>query len=142
MDINAKGVFFGMQAAARKMVAKGSGCIVNMSSMAGFAGNGPTAVYCTSKGAIKLMTYSAAHALAAQGVRVNAVHPGVIVTDMITGDFGLPEEAMAQVFPMPIGRPAQPEEVGDAVVLLCSEYSRYVTGASLSVDGGIINTFG
>lgn len=142
MDINAKGAFFGTQAAARKMVENGGGAIVNLSSIAGISGTGATAAYCASKGAIKLTTYAAAHALASRGVRVNAVHPGVVITGMVTDDFGLPEEAAPQVFPMPIGRPAQPQDIADAIVLLCSDNARYTTGASLVVDGGLINSFG
>ncbi len=142
MDVNAKGVFFGTQVAANKMVEKGGGAIVNMCSIAGLAGTGATAAYCASKGAIKLTTYAAAHSLASTGVRVNAVHPGVIATELVTGDFGLPEEAITQVFPIPMGRAAGPAEVADAAIFLCSDLSRYMTGSSLVVDGGIISSFG
>lgn len=140
MDINAKGAFFGTQAAARRMVEKGGGVIVNVSSILGMAGSAGVAAYSTSKGAIKLMTYSAAQALAPKGIRVNAIHPGVITTELVTGDFGLPAEMAAQVFPIPLGRPAGPEEIGDAIVLLCSDHARYMTGSSLLVDGGLLNT--
>ena len=140
MDINAKGAFFGTQAAARRMVEKGGGVIVNVSSILGMAGSAGVAAYSTSKGAIKLMTYSAAQALAPKGIRVNAIHPGVITTELVTGDFGLPAEMAAQVFPIPLGRPAGPDEIGDAIVLLCSDHARYMTGSSLLVDGGLLNT--
>lgn len=140
MDINAKGAFFGTQAAAKRMVEKGGGVIVNVSSILGLAGSGGVAAYSASKGAIKLITYSAAHSLAPKGIRVNAIHPGVINTELVTGDFGLPAEMMAQVFPIPLGRPAGPDEIGDAIVLLCSDHARYMTGSSLLVDGGLLNT--
>jgi NAD(P)-dependent dehydrogenase (short-subunit alcohol dehydrogenase family) len=140
MDINAKGAFFGTQAAARRMVEKGGGVIVNVSSILGMAGSAGVAAYSSSKGAIKLMTYSAAQALAPKGIRVNAIHPGVITTELVTGDFGLPAEMAAQVFPIPMGRPAGPDEIGDAIVLLCSNHARYMTGSSLLVDGGLLNT--
>lgn len=140
MDINAKGAFFGTQAAARRMVDKGGGVIVNVSSILGMAGSAGVAAYSTSKGAIKLLTYSAAQALAPKGIRVNAIHPGVITTELVTGDFGLPAEMAAQVFPIPMGRPAGPDEIGDAIVLLCSDHARYMTGSSLLVDGGLLNT--
>lgn len=140
MDINAKGAFFGTQAAARRMVEKGGGVIVNVSSILGMAGSAGVAAYSASKGAIKLMTYSAAQALAPKGIRVNAIHPGVITTELVTGDFGLPAEMAAQVFPIPMGRPAGPDEIGDAIALLCSNHARYMTGASLLVDGGLLNT--
>lgn len=142
MAVNAKGTFFGTQAAAKRMAERGSGSIINISSIAGLTGTGGTAAYCASKGAIKLLSYSAAHSLAAKGVRVNAIHPGVIATEMVTSDFGLPEEAATQAFPIPIGRAAKPDEVADAVVFLASDRSRYVNGASLLVDGGMTNTFG
>jgi NAD(P)-dependent dehydrogenase (short-subunit alcohol dehydrogenase family) len=140
MDTNAKGAFFGTQAAAKTMVEKGSGVIINVSSILGLAGSAGVAAYSSSKGAIKLMTYSAAQALAPKGIRVNAIHPGVILTELVTGDFGLPAEAAAQVFPIPMGRPAGPDEIGDAIVLLCSNHARYMTGSSLLVDGGLLNT--
>ncbi len=140
MDTNAKGAFFGTQAAAKKMVEKGAGVIINVSSILGYAGSGGVAAYSSSKGAIKLMTYSAAQSLAPKGIRVNAIHPGVITTELVTGDFGLPAEMAAQVFPIPMGRPAGPDEIGDAIAMLCSNHARYMTGASLLVDGGLINT--
>ncbi|MBA3743690.1 SDR family NAD(P)-dependent oxidoreductase [Sporichthya sp.] len=140
MDINAKGAFFGTQAAAKRMVEKGGGVIINLSSILGIAGSGGVAAYSASKGAIKLMTYSAAQSLAPKGIRVNAIHPGVISTELVTGDFGLPAEAAAQVFPIPMGRAAGPDEIGDAIVLMCSDHARYMTGASMLVDGGLLNT--
>jgi NAD(P)-dependent dehydrogenase (short-subunit alcohol dehydrogenase family) len=140
MDTNAKGAFFGTQAAAKKMAEKGGGVIVNVSSILGMAGSAGVAAYSSSKGAIKLMTYSAAQALAPMGIRVNAIHPGVITTELVTGDFGLPAEMAAPVFPIPMGRPAGPDEIGDAIVLLCSDHARYMTGSSLLVDGGLLNT--
>ncbi|HEX3613077.1 MAG TPA: SDR family oxidoreductase [Sporichthyaceae bacterium] len=138
MDVNAKGVFFGTQAAARRMVEKGGGAIVNVSSVLGMVGSGAVAAYSASKGAIKLTTYSAANYLAGKGVRVNAVHPGVVGTELVTGDFGLPMEMATQVFPIPIGRPATPDDVSGAIVFLASDLSAYITGASLVVDGGMI----
>lgn len=140
LDINAKGAFFGTQAAALKMVNKGSGVIINVSSVLGIVGTGAVSAYCASKGAIKLLTYAAAHDLAAKGVRVNAIHPGVIGTSLMTSDFGLPLEAATQVFPIPLGRAAEAAEIGDAIAMLCSSHARYMTGASLVVDGGLINT--
>lgn len=140
MAVNAKGVFFGTQIAARRMVEKGGGVIVNMSSIAGICGVAATSAYSASKGAVKLTTYAAAQALARSGIRVNAIHPGLVATELVTGDFGLPADAITSVFPVPIGRAAQPEDIADAVVMLCSDHTRYMTGASLVVDGGLINT--
>jgi NAD(P)-dependent dehydrogenase (short-subunit alcohol dehydrogenase family) len=140
MAVNAKGVFFGTQIAARRMAEKGGGVIVNLSSIAGICGVAATSAYSASKGAVKLTTYAAAQALAPKGIRVNAIHPGLVATELVTGDFGLPADAITSVFPVPIGRAAQPEDIADAVVMLCSDHTRYMTGASLVVDGGLINT--
>ncbi len=140
LDVNAKGVFFGTQAAAKRMVAKGSGSIINVSSVLGVVGNGAVVAYSASKGAIKLITYSAANYLAAQGVRVNAVHPGVVGTELVTTDFGLPMEAATQVFPIPIGRPSTADDVCGTIVFLASEMSAYMTGSSVVVDGGMITS--
>jgi NAD(P)-dependent dehydrogenase (short-subunit alcohol dehydrogenase family) len=115
------------------------GAIVNVSSVLGIVGNGAVTAYSASKGAIKLITYSAANYLAPQGVRVNAVHPGVVGTELVTGDFGLPMEAATQVFPIPIGRPATPQDCTGAIVFLASDMSAYMTGASVVVDGGMIS---
>ena len=140
MAVNAKGVFFGTQIAAKRMVQKGGGVIVNLSSIAGIRGVAATSAYSASKGAVKLTTYAAAKALAPHGIRVNAVHPGLVATELVTNDFGLPAEAITSVFPVPIGRAAEPQDIADAVVMLCSDNTRYVTGASLVIDGGLINT--
>lgn len=140
MAVNAKGTFFGTQIAGRRMVDRGGGVIVNLSSIAGLCGVAATSAYSASKGAVKLTTYAAAKALAPHGIRVNAVHPGLVATDLVTQDFGLPADAITTVFPVPLGRPAQPDDVADAVVMLCSDHSRYVTGASLVIDGGLVNT--
>jgi len=140
MAVNAKGVFFGTQIAGRRMADKGGGVIVNLSSIAGICGVAATSAYSASKGAVKLTTYAAAKALAPLGIRVNAIHPGLVATELVTGDFGLPAEAITTAFPVPIGRAAQPEDIGDAIVMLCSDATRYMTGASLVVDGGMINT--
>src|SRR5882757_2776940 len=140
LNINAKGVFFGTQAAAKRMVAKGGGSIINVSSVLGIVGNGAVVAYSASKGAIKTITYSAANYLAAQGVRVNAVHPGVVGTELVTTDFGLPMEAATQVFPIPIGRPSTADDVSGTIVFLASSLSDYMTGSSLVVDGGMITS--
>ena len=86
MAINVKGVYFGAQAAAKRMVEKGKGVIINLSSVAGLQGAGGFTTYCASKGAVRLFTYALAQELGAQGVRVIALHPGLIATDMTTKD--------------------------------------------------------
>lgn len=138
MSVNVKGVYFGCQAAAKRMLPKGSGSIIIMSSVSGIQGDGGDAIYNTTKGAVRLMTYGLAASLGPKGIRVNAIHPGVIKTAMTTFDapiVGGPMEAM--MLPLiPMGRFGEPKEIGDAAVYLASDMASYVNGASLIVDGG------
>lgn len=142
MDINVKGTFFGSQAAARRMVDSGGGSIINLSSVAGIRGSGEHVTYCTSKGAVRLMTYSLAGQLGPEGVRVNAIHPGVIETAMTTEDVPIvgTEEGEAYLEQIPSRRFGQPADVADVAVFLASDLAGYVNGESIIVDGGMTNT--
>ncbi|WP_256289442.1 glucose 1-dehydrogenase [Halobellus inordinatus] len=138
MDINTKGAYFGSQVAAARLRDRGSGSIINISSIAGLFGNGNWPTYATSKGGLTLLTYSLAHELGEHGIRVNAIHPGAIQT-MIGGEQTDPEAAAgAEQFTqmVPLGRYGQPEDVAGAAVFLASDLAGYVTGESLVVDGG------
>ena len=142
MDVNVKGVFFGAQAAAKRMVENDGGAIINMSSVAGLSGSATFATYCASKGAIRLLTYSLADELGPEGVRVNAIHPGLVETAMTTDDVPIlgTEAGEGYLQTIPSRRFAQPEDIADAALYLASEMADYVNGESLVVDGGMTNT--
>jgi NAD(P)-dependent dehydrogenase (short-subunit alcohol dehydrogenase family) len=139
IDINVKGTFFGAQAAGARMVENGGGSIINLSSVAGLQGSADNVTYCTSKGAVRLMTYAVAGTLGPEGIRVNAIHPGLIETKMTTEDVPIigtdaGEEYMETI---PSRRWGQPEDVADAALYLASDLSSYVNGESLVLDGGM-----
>lgn len=137
-DINVKGVFFGTQYAARAMISGGrQGSIVNISSMAGLQGVAGMSLYCLTKGAVRTFTYAAAAELAPKGVRVNAIHPGIIQTTMTGSDVRLLNDDGSSRFPIPIGRIGSPQDIANAVVFLASDLASYVCGASLTVDGAL-----
>lgn len=142
MDVNVKGTFFGAQAAAERMVAGDGGAIVNLSSVAGLEGSAGFATYCASKGAVRLLTYSLAAELGPEGVRVNAIHPGVIDTAMTTEDVAIigTESGEQYLEDIPSRRYGDPGDIADAAVYLASAAGDYVNGESLTVDGGMTNT--
>jgi len=141
IDINVKGPYFATQAVIDQLLEDG-GNVINLSSVAGLEGSGDFISYCTSKGAVRLMTYSLADKFGPEGVRVNAIHPGIIDTSMVTEDVpiigGESEEAFLQT--VPLRRFGDPEEIADAALYLASEMSSYVNGESLVVDGGMTRT--
>jgi 3-oxoacyl-[acyl-carrier protein] reductase len=134
--VNAMGVLNTMQASARLMARGGGGSIVNVASIIGVTGNKGQVAYAGSKAAVIGMTKSAAKELAPQSIRVNAVAPGFIDTDMTRA---MPEEIFAErVASVGLGRAGTPEEVAEAIAWLASDRSRYVTGQVLGVDGGMV----
>ncbi|HTY86833.1 MAG TPA: SDR family oxidoreductase [Candidatus Acidoferrum sp.] len=138
MDINVLGVLLAMKHEVPAMLKNGGGAIVNTSSVGGLIGFPGVGVYVASKHAVLGLTKTAALEYATQGIRVNAVSPGGIVTPMLdrfTG--GADTEFFKQLTALhPMGRTGTPEEIAEAVVWLCSDKASFVTGQSLTVDGG------
>lgn len=135
-DINMKGTFFLAQAAAKEMIAAGGGSIVTVSSMWGIAGASGEVAYSASKAAIVGFTKALAKELAPSHIRVNCVAPGVIDTDM---NACYDEDAMnALAEKTPLSRIGTPEEVARAIRFLADDSSSFITGQTLSVDGGFI----
>ena len=135
-DINMKGTFFLAQAAAKEMIAAGGGSIVTVSSMWGIAGASGEVAYSASKAAIIGFTKALAKELAPSHIRVNCIAPGVIDTDM---NACYDEDAMdALAEKTPLSRIGTPEEVARAIRFLADDTSSFITGQTLSVDGGFI----
>lgn len=132
--VNQHGVFFGMRSAIPLMRNRGSGSIVNVSSIWGLVGAAGVAAYQASKGAVTLMSKNAAVTYAPEGIRVNSVHPGLITTPMT--DAQDPAISQALIDTTPLGRAGRADEVANAVLFLASDEASYITGAQLVVDGG------
>jgi NAD(P)-dependent dehydrogenase (short-subunit alcohol dehydrogenase family) len=134
---NVLGTLLSVKHEMRVMQAQGAGAIVNLSSIAGHIGFPGAAVYVASKHAVEGITKSTALEGAAAGVRVNAVAPGPVATDMFERFTGRNEDAKAGLLAMvPAGRAATPEEIAQTVVFLAGDQARYLTGQSIAVDGG------
>ncbi|MBU1821716.1 MAG: SDR family oxidoreductase [Bacteroidetes bacterium] len=137
IGINLKGVFLCMKYQLPHLLKSGSGSIVNCASVAGLIGFPGLPAYVASKHAVVGLTKSVALETAKQGVRINAVCPGVIHTDMIDRVTGKDKEVEKQYISMePVGRMGQPYEVADAVTFLCSDAATFITGHAMPVDGG------
>lgn len=135
IDTNLKGCFNVCRAATRTMMKQRSGSIVNLSSVVGEMGNGGQTAYAASKAGIIGLTKSLARELAPRKVRVNAVTPGFITTDMTSH---IPEEARERLLMLvPLARLGSPEEVAFAVAFLASDQASYITGEVLKVNGGM-----
>jgi NAD(P)-dependent dehydrogenase (short-subunit alcohol dehydrogenase family) len=140
MAINVKGVWLAMKYEIPAMLATaGGGAIVNSSSIVGLIGFPKAAIYTASKHAVIGLTKAVALEYAQQKIRVNAVSPGAVDTPMFDRFAGKEDSLRAQVASMhAMGRVARPEEIADAVLFLCSDRPRFVTGHTLAVDGGFV----
>ncbi|WP_320068419.1 glucose 1-dehydrogenase [Micromonospora sp. RTGN7] len=137
VNINLRGVFYGMKHQIPAMLETGGGTIVNTSSGAGVVGIAGQAAYAASKHGVIGLTKAAALDYAAFGVRINAVCPGIIDTPMMDRFSGGTEEGRQRVIGQePIGRMGRPEEIASAVLWLCSDLGAFTIGHALVVDGG------
>ena len=137
MDINGKGVFLGAKAAIPAMRDAGGGSIINISSVAGLQGSPGAAAYSATKGAARIFTKSTAVQYAAENIRCNSVHPGLIYTDMTRDTLDTPEGDRDWRARIPMGRLGVSEDVARGVLFLASDESSYMTGSELVIDGGI-----
>jgi len=137
LGVNLRGVFYAMQRAANTMVTNEiEGAIVNMSSINAQVAIPAIPAYCASKGGVMQLTKAAALALAPKGIRVNAVGPGSIDTEMMAGVNANPDAMKMAMSRTPLGRMGTAREIGDVVAFLCSKKAGYITGETIYVDGG------
>jgi NAD(P)-dependent dehydrogenase (short-subunit alcohol dehydrogenase family) len=138
MAINLTGVWLCMKYEVAQMLTQGGGTIVNTASGAGLVGLPGNCAYVASKHGVVGLTKTAALEYAQQGIRVNCVCPGYIQTPMTAPGMNDPEQMARIIAREPIGRVGQPEEVAEAVVWLCSDAASFVTGHTMTVDGGYV----
>jgi len=139
ISINLKGVWLCMKYEIQQMLAQGGGAIVNTASAAGLVGVQGLSAYTAAKHGVNGLTKTAALEYAKAGIRINSVCPGGVDTPMVKRVFGSnPQFAEAAAAVEPVGRLAQPAEIGEAVVWLCSDAASFVTGLPMAVDGGMV----
>ena len=136
VNVDQLGVFWGMKVALPELIKTGNGSIINFSSIWGLVGANSAAAYHAAKGAVVNMTRNVASTHAKDGIRVNSVHPGYILTPMNADQ--APEINAQLIAGTLLGRPGQPIEVANAVLFLASDESSYVTGTQMVVDGGFL----
>ncbi len=141
LGVNLKGSFLMLQASAREMVKQAKagrkpGAIINMSSVNDTLAIATIVPYCISKGGVAQLTTSTSISLAAHGIRVNAIGPGSIRTDMFAAVVATPEDRKRVMSRTPLGRPGEVEEVAAIAAFLASDDASYITGQTIYVDGG------
>ena len=136
INTNLTGIFNCTKVAAKYMMKKRSGSIINMSSVSGIMGNAGQTNYAAAKAGVIGFTKSLAREMASRGITVNAVAPGFIATDMTAA---MPEKAQEHVLTsIPLGKMGKPEDIANAVLFLASDKASYITGQVIHVDGGMV----
>lgn len=142
--VNVEGVFLSVKTAIPAMRRAGGGSMILISSVAGLRGSANLAGYSASKGAVRLFAKSVALELASEGIRVNSVHPGIILTPIwekaaspLGGGLNAPLDPFVLGQAVPIGKPSDPQEIANGVLFLASDASHHMTGSELVIDGGI-----
>jgi NAD(P)-dependent dehydrogenase (short-subunit alcohol dehydrogenase family) len=138
LDVNLTGAFIVTQRVGRLMIANGGGSIVSIGSTASFAWTVGGSAYPSSKAGIAMLMRGVALEWGRHGVRANTVSPGYTDTPMTTSTFADPETANPRLSRIPLGRVAQPREIAQVVVFLCSPEASYLTGQNIAVDGGVL----
>jgi NAD(P)-dependent dehydrogenase (short-subunit alcohol dehydrogenase family) len=138
-NVNLKGTWLCMKHELVQMMKQGEGVIVNIASNAGMRGVPELPAYSASKGGVVVLTRTAALEYAEYGIRINAINPGLIETEMVKSQMkDNPEAVDMFIAEEPIGRMGQPEEIAAAAVWLCSDSASFVTGHLMNVDGGLL----
>ncbi|MBA6434282.1 SDR family NAD(P)-dependent oxidoreductase [Streptomyces sp. GMR22] len=137
IDVNQKGTWLGMKAAMPLLRASGNASMINTSSVLGLVGSGAAAAYQASKGAMRLLSKTAAVEYARQDVRVNSIHPGVVATPVIQDLSAEQGDQQPDIQRTPRRRAGRADEVATAILFLAGDDSSFVTGSELVVDGGL-----
>lgn len=136
IDVDLKGVFLGIRAAAPEMEKRGKGKIINTASIAGKIGFPGITAYCAAKGGVVNLTRETALDLATKKINVNAIAPGVIKTNMTVDILKDPKQAEGMLAQTPLGRFGEPEDIAHLAVYLASDESDFMTGQTIAIDGG------
>ena len=142
LEINVMGPVLMAQALVPVIAKNGGGSIINLSSITSRAHAAGTSLYPASKAAINLITQAMAVEFGAQGIRVNAVGPGTVLTEGTAGHYGTADARNAIAAVLPLGRMGEPEDISDAVSFLVSDQASWMTGQTLFVDGGFMAAHG
>ena len=137
MDVNATGTFLGTRSAIAPMRRSGGGSVINISSICGIVGSFANAAYHASKGAVRIFSKSAAIQYAADGIRVNSIHPGFVDTPMTEPGHSNPEVAQHRLDATPLGRFGTPRDIAMGCLYLASDEAAWITGSELVIDGGM-----